>query len=197
MTSRTPSPCSMKPISPFCAVPRKCCHWLLADKGYDAEALRRYCDRYRMQPIVPLRSMKRKPKPGLPRLLDRPKYRKGNIIERMFGRAEREPPHRHSLRQACEKLRSDGLASLRYAMFATLLFVQCLAKRRLIQAHLKKRIGLFTDARLRVSVLHGTLPRTEASRSRHGQSMQSLKIKKIYPYCIHENSPQSTAKIPL
>ena len=65
--------------------PRKRCRWLLADKGYDAEALRRYCDRYRMQPIIPLRSMKRKPKPGLPRLFDRPKYRQRNIIERMFG----------------------------------------------------------------------------------------------------------------
>ncbi|SEB42430.1 Transposase [Pseudomonas marginalis] len=65
--------------------PRKRCRWLLADKGYDAEALRRYCDRYRMQPVIPLRSMKRKPKPGLPRLFDRPKYRQSNIIERMFG----------------------------------------------------------------------------------------------------------------
>ncbi|WP_313429338.1 transposase, partial [Pseudomonas sp.] len=65
--------------------PRKRCKWLLADKGYDAEALRRYCDQYRMQTVIPLRSMKRKPKPGLPRLFDRPKYRQRNIIERMFG----------------------------------------------------------------------------------------------------------------
>lgn len=65
--------------------PRKRCRWLLADKGYDADALRRYCDRYRMQPVIPLRSMKRKPKPGLPRLFDRPKYRQRNVIERMFG----------------------------------------------------------------------------------------------------------------
>lgn len=65
--------------------PRKRCRWLLADKGYDAEALRRYCDRYRMQPLIPLRTMKRKPKPGLPRLFGRPKYRQRNIIERMFG----------------------------------------------------------------------------------------------------------------
>lgn len=65
--------------------PRKRCKWLLADKGYDAEALRRYCDQYRMQPVILLLSMKRKPKPGLPRLFDRPKYRQRNIIERMFG----------------------------------------------------------------------------------------------------------------
>ncbi|WP_286184513.1 IS5 family transposase [Pantoea sp. Cy-639] len=65
--------------------PRKRCRWLLADKGYDADALRRFCDRYRMQPVIPLRSMKRKPKPGLSRLFDRPKYRQRNVIERMFG----------------------------------------------------------------------------------------------------------------
>jgi hypothetical protein len=53
---------------------RKRCRWLLADKDYDAEALRQYCDRYRVQPVIPLRSMGRKPKPGLPRLFDRPKY---------------------------------------------------------------------------------------------------------------------------
>nr|AUF80373.1 Mobile element protein [Raoultella ornithinolytica] len=29
--------------------------------------------------------MPRKPRPGLPRLFDRPKYRQRNIIERMFG----------------------------------------------------------------------------------------------------------------
>lgn len=65
--------------------PRKRCRWLLADKGYDAEHLRQYCDRYRMQPVIPQRTLKRKPKPGLPRLFDRPKYRQRNIIERMFG----------------------------------------------------------------------------------------------------------------
>ncbi|MCP1457583.1 transposase [Pseudomonas kilonensis] len=64
---------------------RKRCKWLLADKGYDSEALRRYCNQYLMQPVIPWRLMKRKPKPGLPRLFDRPKYRQRNIIERMFG----------------------------------------------------------------------------------------------------------------
>lgn len=38
-----------------------------------------------MQPVIPQRTMKRKPKSGLPRLFDRPKYRQRNIIERMFG----------------------------------------------------------------------------------------------------------------
>ncbi len=67
-----------------CGRPRKRCKWLPADKGYDAEALP-CCDRYRMQPVIPLRSMKRKPKPSLPRLFDRPKYRQRNTIEHMFG----------------------------------------------------------------------------------------------------------------
>ncbi|GFM84101.1 DDE transposase [Pseudomonas cichorii] len=64
--------------------PRRRCRWLLADKGYDAEHLHRYCDSYRMQPVIPLNSMKRKPKPGLPRLFNKPKYMQCNIIERMF-----------------------------------------------------------------------------------------------------------------
>nr|WP_156463094.1 transposase [Pseudomonas sp. Leaf129] len=54
-------------------------------KGYDAEALRRYCDQYQMQPVIPLRSMKRKHKPAFLRLFDQAKYRQRNIIERMFG----------------------------------------------------------------------------------------------------------------
>jgi transposase len=37
-----------------------------------------------MQPVIPLRSIKRKPKPGLPRLFDLPKYRQRNTMMRMF-----------------------------------------------------------------------------------------------------------------
>jgi len=58
--------------------PRKRCRWLLADKGYDAEHLRQYCDRYRMRPVTLLRTLKRKTKSGLPRLFDRPKYRQSS-----------------------------------------------------------------------------------------------------------------------
>lgn len=65
--------------------PHNRCRLLLADKGYDAESLRQCCDRYRMQPVIPLRDMKRMPKPGLPRLFDRPKYRQRNSIERLLG----------------------------------------------------------------------------------------------------------------
>ena len=39
-----------------------------ADKGADAEALRRYCGRYRMPLAIPLRGMKRQLRPGLSRL---------------------------------------------------------------------------------------------------------------------------------
>ncbi|MEE4576208.1 IS5 family transposase [Pseudomonas alliivorans] len=64
--------------------PRKRCRHVLADKGYHSQMLRQYCDRYGMQPIIPLRKMHRKPRPGLPRLFDRPQYKKRNVIERLF-----------------------------------------------------------------------------------------------------------------
>lgn len=65
--------------------PREHCCWLLTDKGYDTDHPRHYCDRCRMQPVIPQRTIKHKLKLGLPRLFDRPKYRQRNIIERMFG----------------------------------------------------------------------------------------------------------------
>lgn len=65
--------------------PRKRSKWLLANKGLEGEALRHYCDQYRMLPVIPLCSMKRKSRSGLPRLFDRPKYRQRDIIKRIFG----------------------------------------------------------------------------------------------------------------
>ncbi|QEU26813.1 transposase (plasmid) [Pseudomonas luteola] len=65
--------------------PIKRCRTVLADKGYDSEALRQYCDRFRIKPIIPLCQMHRRPKKGLPRLFDRPAYCKRNAIERLFG----------------------------------------------------------------------------------------------------------------
>ncbi|MNG12775.1 hypothetical protein D3C84_964100 [compost metagenome] len=38
-----------------------------------------------MQPAFPYRALKRKPKPGLPRLLDKQKYRERNVIDWLFG----------------------------------------------------------------------------------------------------------------
>ncbi len=118
----------MMPASQRCkrGRPRKRCRWLLADKGYDADALRRYCDRYRMQPVIPLRAMKRKPKPGLPRLFDRSKYRQRNVIERIR-LAERKPPNRDSSRQARKKLWCDGFCGLCHAVSATPVFRQSLS----------------------------------------------------------------------
>ncbi len=39
--------------------PRKRCRYVLANKGYDSQVLRQYCDRSGMQPIIPLRKMHR------------------------------------------------------------------------------------------------------------------------------------------
>lgn len=62
----------------------KRCREIIADKGYDSDALRRHCDRHHICPTIAQRSMHRKPKPGLPRVFDRPKYRQRNVIERCF-----------------------------------------------------------------------------------------------------------------
>ncbi|MBF8742097.1 transposase [Pseudomonas guariconensis] len=59
------------PSSPL-GRPRKRFKRLIADNGYDAEALRRFCDQYRMQSAIFLRSMKHKPKPGYPGSLTDP-----------------------------------------------------------------------------------------------------------------------------
>ncbi|MBR9753372.1 MAG: IS5 family transposase [Gammaproteobacteria bacterium] len=64
--------------------PRKRCRYIVADKGYDSDELRRYCDRVRIKPVIAQRKMKRKPRPGLPRGFDKPMYRQRNIVERSF-----------------------------------------------------------------------------------------------------------------
>ena len=58
---------------------RKRSRYIVADKGDDSDALRRYC----MRPIIPQRRMHRRPKPGLPHQFDRPKYRQRNAVERL------------------------------------------------------------------------------------------------------------------
>ena len=62
---------------------RKRSRYIVAYKGYDSDALRRYCMRYGMRPIIPQRRMHRRPKPGLPHQFDRPKYRQRNAVERL------------------------------------------------------------------------------------------------------------------
>ncbi|NYS62606.1 IS5 family transposase [Vreelandella salicampi] len=69
----------------FSGRPRKRCRFLVGDKGYDSDFLRRYCDRRGIKPIIASRNMQRKSRPGLPRGFDKPKYRERNIIERCIG----------------------------------------------------------------------------------------------------------------
>ncbi|WP_122359695.1 IS5 family transposase, partial [Pseudomonas coronafaciens] len=97
--------------------PRKRCRYVLADKGYDSQVIRQCCDRYGMQPVIPLRKMHRKPRPGLPRLLDRPQYKKRNVIERVFSWLKEK-------RRICT--RHDKLASSFKAMVTLACIERCL-----------------------------------------------------------------------
>ncbi|MCK9712290.1 IS5 family transposase [Pseudomonas syringae pv. syringae] len=97
--------------------PRKRCRYVLADKGYDSQVIRQYCDRYGMQPVIPLRKMHRKPRPGLPRLFDRPQYKKRNVIERVFSWLKEK-------RRICT--RYDKLASSFKAMVTLACIERCL-----------------------------------------------------------------------
>lgn len=65
--------------------PRKRSRYIVADKGYDSDALRHSCTRYGMRPIISQRRMHRCPKPSLPHQFDLPKYRQRNMVERLFG----------------------------------------------------------------------------------------------------------------
>lgn len=65
--------------------PRKRSRYIVADKGYDSDALRHYCTRYSMRPVIPHLRMQRRPRPGLRHQFDRPKYRQRNVVERLFG----------------------------------------------------------------------------------------------------------------
>ncbi|WP_115854061.1 transposase [Kushneria indalinina] len=60
--------------------PHKRSRYVVADKGYDSDVLRRYCTRL----IIPRRRMRRRSRLGLPYQLDRPKYRQSNVVERLF-----------------------------------------------------------------------------------------------------------------
>ncbi|MBH8578742.1 IS5 family transposase [Halomonas pacifica] len=97
--------------------PRKRCRFIVADKGYDSDPLRRYCDRHRMKPIIAWRKMKRKPPSGAPRGFDKPRYRERNIIERCFGWIQ-------ELRRVCT--RYDKLASSFRAMECLACIDRCL-----------------------------------------------------------------------
>lgn len=90
---------------------------MIADKGYDSEGLRRYCDRFGMRPVIAQRTMHRKPRPGLPRLFDRPKYQQRNVIERLFGWLKEK-------RRLCTRF--DKLASSFKAMVTLACIERCM-----------------------------------------------------------------------
>lgn len=65
--------------------PRTRCHWLLGDKGYDSDSLRRHCRDHGIRAVIPYRRMRRRPRRGLPYQFDKPLYRKRNAVERLLG----------------------------------------------------------------------------------------------------------------
>ncbi|MBK1656397.1 MULTISPECIES: IS5 family transposase [Allochromatium] len=89
---------------------------LLADKGYDADGLRHYCDRRGIRPVIPQRQGVRKPKPGRPRTFSATRYRQRNVIERLFGWLK-----------SCRRIatRYDKLASSFSAMFTLACIRRC------------------------------------------------------------------------
>lgn len=72
---------------------------LLADKGYDGDAVRENLLIQGILPIIPPKSNRREPIP-----CDFQRYRDRNRIERMFGQLE-VPPRRNALRQNRSVLR--------------------------------------------------------------------------------------------
>ena len=65
--------------------PRKRCHYLAADKGYDALSFRQYCDKHKIIPVIPYRR-NRINKPGRPRKFHSSIYKQRNVVERFFGK---------------------------------------------------------------------------------------------------------------
>ncbi|WP_185856155.1 transposase [Vreelandella populi] len=49
--------------------------YVVADKSYDSNELRHYCDRHGMKPVIARRNMRRRTRPELPRRFDKHKYR--------------------------------------------------------------------------------------------------------------------------
>jgi len=65
----------------------KCFHYcIVADKGYDSEALGPHCEHIDFQPVIAQPQMHYTSQPGLPRLFDRPRYWQCNVIERLLSR---------------------------------------------------------------------------------------------------------------
>jgi transposase len=59
--------------------------WLLGDRGYSAPRIRRWLLSHGIQPVIPYRKDERQCWP-VPPPLDRPRYRRRNVIERTIGK---------------------------------------------------------------------------------------------------------------
>ncbi|WP_422666868.1 IS5 family transposase [Billgrantia endophytica] len=97
--------------------PRKRYRCIVADKGYDSDFLRQYCDRHRMKPIIARRKMRRKPRPRTLRSFDKPRCWERNVIERCIGWIK-------ELRRICT--RYDKLASSFRAVVCLVCIDRCL-----------------------------------------------------------------------
>lgn len=82
--------------------PHKRGRYIVADKDYDSDALRRYCTRCGMRPITPQHRMHRRPSLSLPHQFDRPKYRQRTVVERLFGWLKEKASIKYSLWQVCQ-----------------------------------------------------------------------------------------------
>lgn len=104
--------------------PGKRSRYIVADKGYDSDALRHYCTRYGMRPIIPQCRMHRRPKLGPPHQFDRPKYRQRNVVERLFGwlKGKRRLSTRYD-KQAMSFKAMVALACIERCMSANPLFI--------------------------------------------------------------------------
>lgn len=110
--------------------PRKRCCWVLADKGYDAEHLRQYCDRYGTQPVIPQRTMKSQAQTGTASTVRPPKIPATKHQRANVRLAERESQDLHSLRKAGKKFCRHGHTGMRTAVPTAVLFGQNLKARR-------------------------------------------------------------------
>ncbi|MBA1200429.1 transposase [Pseudomonas capeferrum] len=160
--------------------PRKRCRYVLADKGYGSQVLRQDCDRYGMQPVIPLCKMHRKPRPGLPRLFDGPQYKKRNVIERLFSWFKEK-------RRLCT--RYDKVASSFKAMVTLACIERCL--RADFQTNPRGHAGGGCDPRDR-DPAEGATAGSGARCSRQATLMRSLmliiSLRLIEPHGKNQNN---------
>jgi transposase len=84
--------------------------WVLADKGYDSQAILNRIEAMGAVIVVPSKSNRKQQ-----RTHDKELYRKRNRIERCFSKAQALPPIRHTLRQTETELQSPRRTCMRMA----------------------------------------------------------------------------------